>query len=151
MPAEWPQGYSAGTGEPTLPWCCDRQEGGIVTSSCVTRGRTGRTPDAATELYEELVACGPSTQRGRFELTVARTHYTFLPKSAATTQLIRDRNKTIELSMDDDGEFLNQWLATRAEAQPRDAAVGYALAVAFGTGAHGFFSALTHFSDIIPG
>lgn len=87
----------------------------------------------------------------RVELTHAGTHYKFTPNSITTTQLIRDGANIVEFSMDDeDGDFLVQWLAKREDSQPADAAIGYALSVAFRTGAMGFFSLLINAAETMP-
>ncbi|ATY13021.1 hypothetical protein CU254_23175 [Amycolatopsis sp. AA4] len=79
----------------------------------------------------------------RVDLTADGKRYRFKPNSIATSQLIRDGKKVFEPSMDDeDGDFLVQWLVNRDDTEPADAAIGYALAVAFRTGAMSLFSML---------
>lgn len=79
----------------------------------------------------------------RVDLTLLGKRYRFKPNSIATSQLIRDGKKIFEPSMDDeDGSFLVQWLVNRDDTEPVDAAIGYALAVAFRTGAMSLFGML---------
>ncbi|GAA1033624.1 MULTISPECIES: hypothetical protein [Amycolatopsis] len=89
----------------------------------------------------------------RVDLKLAGKRYRFAPNSIATSQLIRDGRRIFEPSMDDeDGDFLVQWLVNRDDTEPADAAIGYALAVAFRTGAMGFLSLLINGAEMVgPG
>jgi hypothetical protein len=89
----------------------------------------------------------------RIDVTNGKIHYRFRPNSVATAQLVRDGAKIVEFSMrDEDGDFLVQWLVERDDSQPADAAVGYALSVAFRTGAMSAHSALLHgLAELLPG
>lgn len=131
-----------------------------------------RSPDAALNQYvpigtrdasqltmtvdgiEAELRPGPGKwTRGSYmvELTLAGTYYKFVPNSIATTQLRRNGAKIAEFSMgDDEGDFLMQWLQKRDDSQPADAAIGYALSVAFRTGALGFFSLLVNGTEVLP-
>lgn len=93
---------------------------------------------------------GKWTRRSyRVDVSVAGTKYRFKPNSIATSQLIRAGKKIFEPSMDDEhGDFLVQWLVSRADTEPADAAIGYALAVAFRTGAANLVSALINGAEM---
>ncbi|MFC5286494.1 hypothetical protein ACFPM7_05475 [Actinokineospora guangxiensis] len=83
------------------------------------------------------------------DLVVAGTRYRFAPNSVATSRLVRAGRKVFELSMgDEDGDFLVQWLINRDDTEGADAAIGYALSVAFRTGAMGLFTLLLNGADM---
>lgn len=86
----------------------------------------------------------------RVELTLAGTHYKFTPDSDDDTLLKRDGIPTASFSMDGEGTFAVYWQADRDDSQPADAAIGYALSVAFRTGALGIFSVLLNGSENVP-
>jgi hypothetical protein len=87
----------------------------------------------------------------RVDLTLAGTHYRFTPDDDDSAQLRRDGATIASFSMDDaDGEFTVHWQAERDDSQPADAAIGYALSVAFRTGAMGIFSVLLNGSEDVP-
>lgn len=60
--------------------------------------------------------------------------YRFVANSSATAQLRRGDLKVADLSLGDDGDVFAHWLITKQESKPEDAAIGYTLAIAFGTG-----------------
>jgi hypothetical protein len=78
----------------------------------------------------------------RVDLTHAGTGYALVPNSAITSRLIRDGATIAEFCLVDDGEFVVRWLTAADDARPADAAIGYVLSVAFGTGAERFLSLL---------
>jgi hypothetical protein len=86
----------------------------------------------------------------RVELTLAGTHYRFTPDDDDSTQLRRDGATIASFSMDGEGKFTVHWQAERDDSQPADAAIGYALSVAFRTGALGIFSVLLNGSENVP-
>jgi hypothetical protein len=86
----------------------------------------------------------------RVDLTLAGTHYRFTPDSDDDTQLRRDGAEIASFSMDGEGKFAVHWRAGRDDSQPADAAIGYALSVAFRTGAMGIFSVLLNGSENVP-
>ncbi|MET0136458.1 MAG: hypothetical protein ABW215_22965 [Kibdelosporangium sp.] len=86
----------------------------------------------------------------RVDVTLAGTHYSFTPDSDDDTQLRRDSAKIASFAMDAEGEFTVRWQAERDDSQPADAAIGYALSVAFHTGAMGIFSVLLNGSENVP-
>jgi hypothetical protein len=91
---------------------------------------------------------GKLTRRSyRVDLTLARTHYTFIPDDDTDTQFVRDGVRIASFSMDGEGRFTVHWQAERDDSQPADAAIGYALSVAFRTGAMGIFSVLLNGSE----
>lgn len=54
--------------------------------------------------------------------------------------------------MDDGtGDFIVYWIRTRDEVLPVDASLGYALSMAFRTGARGFLSLLLQGTEAPPG
>ncbi|GAA1959532.1 hypothetical protein GCM10009754_32560 [Amycolatopsis minnesotensis] len=100
------------------------------------------------------ILAGPGKwTRGSYQIRVAVKggEYLFKPNSIATTQLLRDGTKLADFSMDDDeGDFIVHWIQTRERVLSVDAAVGYALPVAFRTGALGFWSMLLRGAEALP-
>lgn len=91
--------------------------------------------------------------RGSYRVRVVTQdgEYLFKPNSIATTQLRRDGTKLADFSMDDDeGDFIVYWIQTRERVLSADAAIGYALSVAFRTGALGFWSMLLRGAEALP-
>lgn len=86
----------------------------------------------------------------RVDVTLAGTRYRFTPDSDDDTQLRRDGAKIASFFMDGEGRFTVHWQAERDDSQPADAAIGYALSVAFRTGAMGIFSVLLNGSENVP-
>lgn len=87
----------------------------------------------------------------RVRVRTEDTEYLFKPNSIATTQLRRDNVKLADFSMDDDdGDFLVYWISTRDRALPIDASLGYALSIAFRTGALGVWSMLLRGAEALP-
>lgn len=90
----------------------------------------------------------------RVVLALADTHYSFVPDSDDTTQLRRDSTKLASFELLDvkgGDEFIVRWLVERDDTRPGDAAIGYALSVAFRTGAVGIITVLTNGSENVPG
>lgn len=83
----------------------------------------------------------------RVELTVGETHYRFTPDDTDSSQLLRDGTEVASFEIDVEGTFAVHW---QAGSLPADAAVGYALSVAFRTGAEGIFGVLLNGSDVVP-
>ncbi|OLF07057.1 hypothetical protein [Actinophytocola xanthii] len=86
----------------------------------------------------------------RVDVTLTGTHYRFMPDDDHDTQLTRDGATIASFSMAGDGTFTVYWQAEPDDAQPADAAIGYALSVAFRTGALGIFSVLLNGSENVP-
>ncbi|WP_158887489.1 hypothetical protein [Amycolatopsis anabasis] len=108
------------------------------------------TVDTATV---EIVPGPGKWTRGsyRVRVTTPEADYLFKPNSIATTGLVRNGTKLADFSMDDDeGDFIVYWIQERRNVLPADAAIGYALSVAFRTGAMGFFSLLTRGAEALP-
>ncbi|MFF0146025.1 hypothetical protein ATK36_0519 [Amycolatopsis sulphurea] len=94
---------------------------------------------------------GKLTRRSyRVELTLAGTHYEFTPDDDDDTRLRRNGAAIASFAMDVEGQFTVHWQAERDDAQPADAAIGYALSVAFRTGAKGIVSVLLNGSENVP-
>ncbi|MBP2328061.1 hypothetical protein JOF56_008446 [Kibdelosporangium banguiense] len=94
---------------------------------------------------------GKLTRRSyRVDLVLAGTHYRFTPDSDETAELSREGAEIAVFRMEDtNGEFSVGWLAD--DSQPADAAIGYALSVAFRTGAMGAISMLLNGSVNVAG
>jgi hypothetical protein len=91
---------------------------------------------------------GKLTRRSyRVDLTLAGTHYRFTPDDDDSTQLSRDGAKIASFAMDVEGTFTVYWQTERDDSQPADAAIGYALSMAFRTGARGIFDVLLNGSE----
>jgi hypothetical protein len=81
---------------------------------------------------------------------LARENFRFTPDDDDSTRLRRDGATIASFSMDGEGKFTVHWQAERDDSQPADAAIGYALSVAFRTGAMGIFSVLLNGSENVP-
>lgn len=81
--------------------------------------------------------------RGSFKVvaTYQGVRYLLAPASPVSSRLHRDGVRLGELSRLDSGE-IRVWWNRDASVSPVDAAIGYALAAAFGTGAKFFLAAL---------
>jgi hypothetical protein len=86
----------------------------------------------------------------RVDVTLAETHYRFTPDDDDDTQLRRDGARIASFTMDGEGKFTVHWQTERDDSQPADAAIGYALSVAFRTGALGIFSVLLNGTENVP-
>ena len=86
----------------------------------------------------------------RVDLTVDGTRYRFTPDDDDYTQLKRGGAKIASFWMDGEGKFTVHWHAERDDLRPADAAIGYALSVAFRTGALGILDVLLHGSENVP-
>ncbi|MFD7612586.1 hypothetical protein [Streptomyces sp. NPDC059828] len=87
----------------------------------------------------------------RVDVDWADATYRLVPDSIPGSRLLRDDQHIGDLSSDGDGVVLAQW-CEGARTRPVEAAVGYALAVAFGTGAQPMWMlALDAVGDLIPG
>ncbi|GAA3788712.1 hypothetical protein [Amycolatopsis tucumanensis] len=102
-----------------------------------------------------VITPGPGELRRRtyrVDLTWDQHHYQLKPNSSATSRLVRDGRQLADFSVDGDGDFIVYWLATRDETIAADAAVGYALSLAFGTGAHTMIGMiLSGIGALLPG
>lgn len=77
--------------------------------------------------------------------------YLFTPTSATNSRLLRDHRRLGDLSTPESGQISAEWTDINA-VEPTDAAIGYALAASFGTGARFFvFVLLEGILDAIPG
>jgi hypothetical protein len=91
--------------------------------------------------------------RGSYKVTVVhdRVTYLFRPKSPDTSRLTRDGIKLGDFELRDDGDVRVTW-HDDADVRATDAAVGYALSAAFGTGAQFMLLALLGMlEDGVPG
>ncbi|MFC9856847.1 MULTISPECIES: hypothetical protein [unclassified Streptomyces] len=72
----------------------------------------------------------------RVDVTYAGTSYRLVPDSIPSSRLTRDGKRIGDFSSDGDRRVVAEWRAETAGAaiEPLDAAIGYALAAAFGTG-----------------
>lgn len=88
----------------------------------------------------------------RVDLTWNQHHYSFAPNSSATSRLKRDGRQLADFSAGDDGDFIVYWVAARDETTAADAAIGYALSLAFGTGAYTLVGmVLSGIGALLPG
>jgi hypothetical protein len=92
-----------------------------------------------------------SPGRGRFtrgsyqvDAQVGGTHYTFRPSDEDGSRLSRDGQRLGELLLEPETVELMAVWAPGADVRPQDAALGYALATAFGTGAESTLMMLIH-------
>ncbi|MET8299260.1 hypothetical protein ABZ729_16325 [Streptomyces sp. NPDC006678] len=91
--------------------------------------------------------------RKSFRVDVIRddTTYRLVPDSIPGSRLLRDGQHIGDFASDGDGIVLAEW-KEGAEVRPVEAAVGYALAVAFGTGAQPMWMlVLDALGDLLPG
>ncbi|MGW3271272.1 hypothetical protein ACWDFH_07330 [Streptomyces kronopolitis] len=86
----------------------------------------------------------------RVDVEYAGVRYRLTPDSMGSSRLLKDGIAIGELSSPGDGEVLADW-PEDSEILPQDAAVGYILAAAFGTGAQPFWmTAIEAASNMIP-
>jgi hypothetical protein len=94
-----------------------------------------------------VLALGPGRfTRGsyRVDARVGRVHYRFRPSDEDGSQLSRDGQRLGELMLEPETiELMAVW-EQGANVRPQDAALGYALATAFGTGAESTLMMLVH-------
>ncbi len=133
----------------------DSQESLLVEGERIPRVTLDRAPDSEKEDHiaigtrdperltlridgtraELAPAKGRLTRRSyAVDVDHAGTSYRLVPDSIPSSRLIRDGRHIGDFSSDGDGRVIAEWHED-AEIQPLDAAVGYALAAAFGTGA----------------
>ncbi|WP_435058962.1 hypothetical protein [Streptomyces sp. bgisy060] len=97
-------------------------------------------------------AKGRLTRRSyRVDVRCAERSWRLVPDSLPGSRLVRSGVRLGEFSSDGDGKVLVEW---REDAEPEalDAALGYALAAAFGTGAQPLWmTAVEVISDLLPG
>ncbi len=95
---------------------------------------------------------GRLTRRSfRVDITHAGVRYRLVPDSMTGSRLLRGSERIGELSSDGDGVVVAQW-AAGAGVRPVEAAIGYALAAAFGTGALPMWMLLLDaLGDLLPG
>ncbi|MGW5116435.1 hypothetical protein ACWEQ8_13535 [Streptomyces noursei] len=74
----------------------------------------------------------------RVDVECAGVRYRLTPNSIDGSKLLKDGRAVAELSSSGDGHVLAEW-PEDSDVLPQDAAVGYALAAAFGTGAQPFW------------
>ncbi|WP_316959617.1 hypothetical protein [Streptomyces sp. TRM68367] len=97
-------------------------------------------------------AKGRLTRRS-FRVDVRRDGHAWrlAPDSIPGSRLLRDERHIGDFSSDGDGHVLAEWRED-AEPEPLDAALGYALAAAFGTGAQPMWMLAMHAAgDMVPG
>jgi hypothetical protein len=87
----------------------------------------------------------------RVDVRHAGRVWRLVPDSVPGSRLLRDGRHLGDFSSDGDGRVLAEWRED-AEPEPLDAALGYALAAAFGTGAQPWWMIATEMAgDMIPG
>ncbi|WP_320778758.1 hypothetical protein [Streptomyces sp. CRN 30] len=96
-------------------------------------------------------AKGRLTRRSyRVDVTYAGTSYRLVPVSVSTSRLTRDGKRLGEFSSEGDLRVTAEW-EDGVEVEPVDAAVGYALAAAFGTGGQSLWTAVVEVvSEALP-
>lgn len=100
-----------------------------------TRDPRHLTMTVAGEAVELKPGKGRLSRRSyRVDVTHAGRSYRLQPDSIPSSRFTRDRARTGGLSSDGDGLVIAEW-REGAEVEAADAAVAYALAAAFGTGA----------------
>lgn len=117
-----------------------------------TRKRGRVTLDVDGQEAVVRPAKGRLTRRSyRVDVRHAGHAYRLLPDSIAGSRLLKDRKHIGDFSSDGDGHVLAEW-KEGARVEPADAALGYALAAAFGTGAQPMWMlTLEAIGDLIPG
>lgn len=86
----------------------------------------------------------------RVDVRHAGRHWRLVPRSARKSRLLRDGRRLGDFVSRGDGRVRADWRSD-AKADATDAAVGYALAAAFGTGADSLWSeAIDGIGDLIP-
>ncbi|MFE0703047.1 hypothetical protein [Streptomyces sp. NPDC058872] len=97
-------------------------------------------------------AKGRLTRRSyRVDVRCAERSWRLVPDSLPGSRLIRSGARLGEFSSDGDGKVLVEWHED-AEPEALDAALGYALAAAFGTGAQPLWmTAIEMIGDLLPG
>ncbi|MCH0543316.1 hypothetical protein I3F58_27960 [Streptomyces sp. MUM 203J] len=95
---------------------------------------------------------GRLTRRSfRADAAYGGDRYRLVPDSMVGSRLLRGRQRLGEFSSDGDGVVLAEWRGD-ADVRAVEAALGYALAAAFGTGAQPMWMlALDALGDLIPG
>ncbi|MFJ9789785.1 hypothetical protein [Streptomyces globosus] len=87
----------------------------------------------------------------RVDVRADAGRYRLVPCSAAASRFLRDGRRLGEFTSRGDGSVAADWLPG-ADPQPQDAAVGYALAAAFGTGGRSLGDLLVDVVDaLLPG
>ncbi|MGW6909301.1 hypothetical protein [Streptomyces sp. NPDC054940] len=87
----------------------------------------------------------------RVDVRHADHAWRLVPDSIPGSRLLRDEQHIGDFSSDGDGSVIAEWRED-AEPEPLDAALGYALAVAFGTGAQPWWMiAIEMVGDMTPG
>ncbi|GAA2242896.1 hypothetical protein GCM10010145_06550 [Streptomyces ruber] len=96
-------------------------------------------------------ARGRLTRRSyRVDVSYAGAAYRLVPVSVGTSRLTRDGKRLGKFSSDGDLRVIAEW-EEGAEVVPADAAVGYALAAAFGTGGQSLWTAVVEVvSEALP-
>lgn len=82
-------------------------------------------------------------------MTLGKVHYRLAPRSPDSSKLLRDSRELGELSLDHDNSELTAVWPEDHPVEPLDAALGYALAAAFGTGAHLALMLLLQGSEVL--
>ncbi|MFI1246857.1 hypothetical protein ACH4TY_09095 [Streptomyces anulatus] len=86
----------------------------------------------------------------RVDVRCAGTSYRLVPDSIPSSRLTRDGKHTGDFSSDGDRRVLAEW-RSGAVVEPADAAIGYALAAAFGTGGQPMWMMLVEtVSEFLP-
>ncbi|WP_226962590.1 MULTISPECIES: hypothetical protein [unclassified Streptomyces] len=95
---------------------------------------------------------GRLTRRSfRVDVAHAGVRYRLVPDSLTGSRLLRGSERVGELSSDGDGVVVARWV-TGAGVRPVEAALGYGLAAAFGTGALPMWMLLLDaLGDLVPG
>ncbi|NGO07637.1 hypothetical protein G5C60_08215 [Streptomyces sp. HC44] len=116
-----------------------------------TRKRGRLTLDVDGQEAVIRPAKGRVTRRSyRIDVRHAGRAYRLLPDSIAGSRLLKDKEHIGDFSSDGDGRVLAEW-KEGARVEAADAALGYALAAAFGTGAQPMWTlALDAIGDLIP-
>lgn len=116
-----------------------------------TRKRGRLTLDVDGQEAVVRPAKGRLTRRSyRVDVRHAGHAYRLVPDSVAGSRLLKDRKHIGDFTSEGDGHVLAEW-KEGARVEATDAALGYALAAAFGTGALAMWAhALEAISDLIP-
>jgi hypothetical protein len=111
----------------------------------------GTRDPAHLTLTVDGVRAALSLGRGRFtrgsfrvDAHVDGVHYAFRPSDEDGSRLSRDGQRLGDLMLEPETVELMAVWTPGAEVRPQDAAVGYALATAFGTGAESTLTMLVH-------
>lgn len=116
-----------------------------------TRKRGRLTLDVDGQEAVVRPAKGRLTRRSyRVDVRHAGHTYRLVPDSVAGSRLLKDRKHIGDFTSEGDGHVLAEW-KEGARVEATDAALGYTLAAAFGTGALAMWvHALEAISDLIP-